>query len=112
MAGRCGPEDGVDPRGPLDELNKALTERGRPPIWTNLAGDGSTGNGRNGHGQNALLADTGKIDLEVPRDMPASFEPQLIAKHRPEHRYPGLGYKVLHTQHSTLRSTSGRERPA
>jgi putative transposase len=38
-------------------------------------------NRRNGYGRKTVVTDTGKLDLEVPRDRQASFDPQLIAKY-------------------------------
>src|SRR4029453_4891734 len=36
----------------------------------------------------SVLTDTGKIELEVPRDRQATFDPQLIAKYQA--RFPGF----------------------
>src|SRR5829696_2342056 len=62
-----------------------------------LAG-GGTGNGRNGNGRNddgpkTVVTDTGKRDLQIPRDRQASFDPQLIAKY--QRRFPGFDDKVI-----------------
>ena len=40
-----------------------------------------------------MLTDTGKIDLEIPRDRLASFDPQLIAKY--QRRFPGFDEKIV-----------------
>ena len=37
--------------------------------------------------------DTGKLDLQIPRDRQASFDPQLIAKY--QRRFPGFDDKVI-----------------
>ena len=37
--------------------------------------------------------DTGKLELEVPRDRQASFDPQLIAKY--QRRFPGFDDKII-----------------
>jgi len=37
-------------------------------------------NGRNGYGAKAVLTGTGKLNLQIPRDRLAPFDPQLIAK--------------------------------
>ena len=39
------------------------------------------------------MAGTGKLDLQVPRDRLATFDPQLIAKH--QRRFPGFGERVV-----------------
>ena len=40
-----------------------------------------------------MVTDTGAIELEVPRDRQASFDPQLIAKY--QRRFPGLDEKIV-----------------
>ena len=40
-----------------------------------------------------MLTDTGKIELEVPRDRQATFDPQLIAKY--QRRFPGFDDKIV-----------------
>ena len=56
------------------------------------AGRGS-GNSRNGYGRKSVLTDTGKIDLEIPRDRLSTFDPQLIAKY--QRRFPGFDEKII-----------------
>src|SRR3712207_5821136 len=58
-----------------------------------LAGERGTGNGRNGYGHKTVVTDTGKLDLQIPRDRQASVDPQLIAKH--QRRFPGFDDKVI-----------------
>src|SRR5215472_4356905 len=43
------------------------------------AGDGS-GNSRNGHRGKTVLTDVGPVQVSVPRDRDASFEPVIVAK--------------------------------
>jgi transposase-like protein len=45
---------------------------------------------RDGYGRKTVLTDTGKLDLHIPRDRQASFDPQLIAKYL----YPGRARSV------------------
>ena len=82
--------------GLLDELKKALAERVlNAEIDHHLeAGedDGRT-NSRNGYGKKRVLTDTGRIDLEVPRDRLSTFDPQLIAKY--QRRFPGFDEKII-----------------
>jgi putative transposase len=83
-----------DANGLLDELKKALAERAlNAEMDHHLSGDGGAGNGRNGYGSKTVITDTGKIELEVPRDRQASFDPQLIAKY--QRRFPGFDDKVI-----------------
>ncbi|HWT50984.1 MAG TPA: IS256 family transposase [Caulobacter sp.] len=83
-----------DPNGLLDELKKALAERAlNAEMDHHLSGDGGVGNGRNGYGQKTVLTETGKLELEVPRDRQASFDPQLIAKY--QRRFPGFDDKII-----------------
>jgi putative transposase len=37
-------------------------------------------NSRNGHRAKTVLTDTGPVEITVPRDRDASFEPQIVAK--------------------------------
>jgi putative transposase len=88
------PKTAFDPNGLLDDLKKALAERAlNAEIDHHLAGEGGTGNGRNGYGRKTVVTDTGKLDLQIPRDRQASFDPQLIAKY--QRRFPGFDDKVI-----------------
>ena len=86
--------------GLLDELKKALAERIlNAEMDQHLAAeraeaDESEGrNHRNGHSRKTVLTGSGKLDLQVPRDRQASFEPQLIAKYR--RRFPDFDEKIV-----------------
>jgi putative transposase len=57
-----------------------------------LAGE-EPGNRRNGYGKKTVITDTGQIELEVPRDRQARFDPQLIAKY--QRRFPGFDDKII-----------------
>src|SRR5215218_8043205 len=88
------PRTAFDPNGLLDGLKKALAERAlNAEMDHHLAGDGGAGNSRNGYGEKTVLTDTGRIELEVPRDRRATFDPQLIAKY--QRRFPGFDDKVV-----------------
>ena len=75
---------GADPRAALadgsllDGLKKALAERP---------------NGRNGYGKKTVLTGTGRLELQMPRDRLASFDPVLIAKY--QRRLPGFDEKIV-----------------
>ena len=57
-----------------------------------LAGE-DPGNRRNGYGRKRVITDTGRIELAVPRDRQASFDPQLIARY--QRRFPGFDDKII-----------------
>jgi putative transposase len=50
-------------------------------------------NGRNGYGAKTVLTGTGRLDLQIPRDRLATFDPQLIAKY--QRRFPGFDDKII-----------------
>ncbi|MDO9714497.1 IS256 family transposase [Paracraurococcus lichenis] len=93
---------GTDPRaaladgGLLDGLKKALAER---VLNAELDHHLETGeldgrsNGRNGYGAKTVLTGTGKLELQIPRDRLATFDPQLIAKY--QRRFPGFDDKIV-----------------
>src|ERR1041385_1634268 len=82
-----------DPDGLLDDLKKALAERVlNAEMDHHLAGE-ELGNRRNGYGKKTVVTDTGKMELEVPRDRQARFDPQLIAKY--QRRFPGFDDKIV-----------------
>jgi putative transposase len=88
------PKTAFDPNGLLDGLKKALAERAlNAEMDHHLAGEEETSNSRNGYGRKSVITDTGKIELEVPRDRQSSFDPQLIAKH--QRRFPGFDDKIV-----------------
>src|ERR671912_899499 len=80
--------------GLLDELKKALAERAlNAEMDHHLDQESESDNTRNGYGRKTVLNDTGKIDLEIPRDRLATFDPQLIAKY--QRRFPGFDHKLV-----------------
>ncbi len=86
--------------GLLKQLTKAFLERAlSAELTTHLGyekhaatGHGS-GNSRNGASRKRLKGDFGTLEIEVPRDRAASFEPQLIAKGQT--RWHGFDDKIL-----------------
>jgi putative transposase len=83
-----------DPGGLLDGLKKALAERAlNAEMDHHLDGEGGIGNGRNGYGRKTVMTETGKLELEIPRDRQSSFDPQLIAKY--QRRFPGFDDKII-----------------
>ena len=80
--------------GLLDSLKKALAERAlNAEMDHHLGHDEQAGNSRNGYGRKTVATDTGKIEIEVPRDRQGSFDPQLIAKY--QRRFPGFDDKII-----------------
>lgn len=77
------PKSAFDPNGLLDGLKKALSERAlNAEMDHHLASEAEAGNSRNGYGRKTVLTGTGSLELEIPRDRRASFDPQLIAKYQ------------------------------
>jgi|SRR4051812_8825583 len=90
----AAPKSAFDPNGLLDSLKKALAERAlNAEMDHHLSGEDEAGNGRNGYGRKTVLTGTGKLELEIPRDRRASFDPQLIAKY--QRRFPGFDDKIV-----------------
>lgn len=90
------PKTAFDAGGLLDALKKALSERAlNAEMDHHLALGEADGrpNSRNGYGRKTVLTDTSRIELDVPRDRLARFDPQLIAKYR--RRLPGFDDKVV-----------------
>jgi transposase-like protein len=80
--------------GLLDSLKKALAERAlNAEMDHHLGREEQAGNSRNGYGRKTVATDTGKIEIEVPRDRQGSFDPQLIAKY--QRRFPGFDEKII-----------------
>src|SRR6185436_14737894 len=87
------PRTALEPNGLLDDLKKALAERVlNAEMDYHLAGE-EPGNRRNGYGKKTVITDTGRIELSVPRDRQASFDPQLIARY--QRRFPGFDDKII-----------------
>src|SRR4028119_1247925 len=87
------PKTAFDPNGLLDGLKKALAERVLNAEMDHYLDGEGAGNSRNGYGKKTVITDTGRIDLEVPRDRRASFDPQLIARY--QRRFPGFDDKIV-----------------
>ena len=51
------------------------------------------GNSRNGHRAKTVLTDTGPVEISVPRDPDASFEPKIVAKR--QRRLTGVDNMVI-----------------
>ncbi len=95
LAGR-DPQAVFSKDGLFDDLKRALAERAlnaeMDHHMDDELGDGRS-NSRNGYGKKALLTDTGKVDISVPRDRLSTFDPQLITKYR--RRVAGFDEKIV-----------------
>jgi putative transposase len=87
------PKMAFSPNGLLDGLKKALAERMLNAEMDHHLSTGEAPNSRNGYGQKAVITDTGKIELAIPRDRQSTFDPQLIAKY--QRRFPGFDDKIV-----------------
>jgi putative transposase len=94
------PEDIVGENGLLKQLTKALVERAMEAELTTHLGyekhdplGYNSGNSRNGQSRKKLKGDFGEIDIAVPRDRNASFEPQIVPKG--SSRFTGFDDKIL-----------------
>jgi putative transposase len=94
------PEEILGEGGVLKDLTRRLVERALEGEMTDHLGyepnapEGKgTGNSRNGRTKKSVKTDTGEIDIEVPRDRAADFEPQIVKKR--QRRLPGFDEKVI-----------------
>ena len=78
------PEDLLSENGLLQQLTKALVERALNGEMTHHLGyekhspsGNNSGNSRNGTTPKTLKGKRGQMEIEVPRDRNAEFEPQL-----------------------------------
>ena len=107
---------GSDPRaaltegGLLDGLKKALAERALNAELDHHLESGEPdgrANGRNGYSAKSVLTDTAKLNLQIPRDRLATFDPQLIAKY--QRRFPGFDDQIvsMYARGMTVREIRG-----
>lgn len=87
------PKSALDPNGLLDALKKAFAERALNAEMDHHLSAGEGDNSRNGYGRKTVLTDGGKMEIAVPRDRQATFDPQLIAKY--QRRFPGFDDKIV-----------------
>jgi putative transposase len=82
-----------DANGLLDGLKKALAERALNAEMDHHLASDEGGNSRNGYGRKTVTTETGRLELDIPRDRQASFDPQLTAKY--QRRFPGFDDKIV-----------------
>ena len=94
------PEDLLGEEGIFKELKKALLERALNAELSDHLGYNKSdpkgrksGNSRNGHGSKKVTGEDGEIELSVPRDRDASFEPQIVKKG--QRRIDGFDDKII-----------------
>lgn len=108
------PEDLLSDNGLLQQLTKALVERALNGEMTHHLGYEKhspagklSGNSRNGSSSKTLKGKRGQIEIEVPRDRNAEFEPQIVKKNQT--RFDGLDEKIisLYARGMTTREIQG-----
>ena len=94
------PEDLIGENGLLKQLTKALLEKALEGELTHQLGydkhdaaGKNTGNSRNGKSKKKLVGDFGQMDLAVPRDRNAEFDPQIVKKG--QRRFDGFDDKII-----------------
>jgi putative transposase len=94
------PEDLIGENGLLKELTKRLLERAMQAEMTDHLGytksapaGKNSGNSRNGSYKKKVKGDFGEIDLTVPRDRNATFDPAIVPKG--ESRFKGFDDKII-----------------
>ena len=94
------PEDLIGETGLLKQLTKQLLERAMQAEMTdhlgyekNAPSTNKTGNTRNGSYQKKIKGEFGELDITVPRDRDASFEPAILPKG--QSRFTGFDDKII-----------------
>ena len=94
------PSDLIGENGMLKQLTKAVFEAALKAEMAQHLGHtqhgavgNNTGNVRNGHSLKTISGEFGEVDIIIPRDRHASFEPKLLPKH--QRRVPGFDERIL-----------------
>ncbi len=94
LLGGADPGSAFEPNGLLDGLKKALAERAlNAEMDRHLTTTTDTKNTRNGYGRKRVATSTGPLDISIPRDRNATFDPILIGKY--QRRFPGFDDKII-----------------
>jgi len=109
LSGR-DPQQVFSKDGLFDELKKALAERVlNAELDDHLESEAAAGkpNHRNGYSKKTVLTETSKIDIKVPRDREATFDPKLIQRY--QRRFPGFDEKIvsMYARGMTVREIQG-----
>jgi putative transposase len=108
------PEEILGKNGLIKQLTKRAAQQALQGEMTEHLGyekhapEGrKSGNSRNSASRKRVIADSGEIDIEIPRDRNGDFEPQLIRKG--QRRLPGFDEKViaLYARGMTTREIQG-----
>lgn len=97
--------------GLIGQLKKQLAERMLAAELSHHleseAAEQVSGNHRNGTSPKTVLTPNGALDLNIPRDRLATFEPQLVAKY--QRRLPGFDDQVIgmYARGMTMREIQG-----
>ena len=98
--------------GLIGQLKKQLAERMLAAelshhLASEAVAEEASGNHRNGTSSKTVLTPNGALDLNIPRDRLATFEPQLVAKY--QRRLPGFDDQVigLYARGMTVREIQG-----
>jgi len=114
LAGYEKPEDLTGEGGILKQLTGRLLERALEAEMTDHLGyekhspEGhGTSNSRNGVRGKTLATDHGPVEIEVPRDRDASFDPKIVKKR--QRRFTGFDDKILalYARGMTVRDIQG-----
>jgi putative transposase len=100
LVGYKKPEDILGENGLLKRLTKTIVERALNAEMTahlgyakhESKGDGD-GNSRNGNSKKTLQGEFGEVEIAVPRDRKATFDPKIVGKH--QRRWEGFDDKIL-----------------
>jgi putative transposase len=94
------PEDLLGPNGLLQQLKGALVQRMLEAEMSDHLGyepheakGRGSGNSRNGHTTKTVETENGPVELHIPRDRNATFDPKVVRKH--QRRLDGFDDKVL-----------------
>lgn len=94
------PEDLIGENGLLKQLTKALVERAMKAEMTahlgyeqNDPAGKNSGNSRNGKSKKTIKGEFGNMEIAIPRDRNATFEPVIIPKG--ETRFTGFDDKII-----------------
>ncbi len=94
------PEDLIGETGLLKQLTKQLLERAMQAEMTehlgyekNAPSSKDTDNSRNGNYKKRVKGDFGNLDIDVPRDRDASFQPVILPKG--QSRFTGFDDKII-----------------
>jgi putative transposase len=100
MKDYMNPEDLIGETGPLKQLTKQMLERAMQAEMPkhlgyekNATADKKTTNSRNGSYPKRIKDEFGNLDIEVPRDRDASFEPIILPNG--QSRFTGFDDKII-----------------